>query len=165
MIEVTESDRRAVRAFQKASVRYMHRIITDVSFGSALGEQQDDTHPIYQAFATHRIEAAKAERDRLQPKIEALEAALQEQTARADKHWRTVNDKQYMIEALVPMLGPTALTVWRGWLKKGIQRVHYSWGPDAANLSGEDRAKIMLEWDNAPRTLVSNVDAALESKP
>lgn len=95
-------------------------------------------------------------------RIEALEAALQEQTARADKHWRTVNDKQYMIEALVSMLGPTALTVWRGWLKKGIQRVHYSWGPDAANLSGEDRAKIMLEWDNAPRTLVSNVDAALE---
>ena len=100
----------------------------------------------------------------LSARVETLEAALREQTARANKHWRTVNDKQYMIEALVSMLGPAALTVWRGWLEKGIQRIHYSWGPDADNLSGEERAKIMLEWDNAPRTLVSNVDSALESQ-
>ena len=76
MIKVTESDRRAVRAFQKASARYIHRVITDVSFGSALGEQQDDTHPIYQAFATHRQQAAKAERDRLRERLLALPPSI-----------------------------------------------------------------------------------------
>lgn len=117
---------------------------------------------VYPDEVRNNAETMREAFEALQSRIEALEAALRDQTARADKHWRTVNDKQYMIEALVSMLGPTALTVWRGWLKKGIQRVHYSWEPDAANLSGEDRAKIMLEWDNAPRTLVSNVDAALK---
>ena len=61
MVEVTESD------VQKANEAF------DIAF-SADPEGIDKV--MTALFATHRIEAAKAERGRLQPKIEALEAEL-----------------------------------------------------------------------------------------
>lgn len=49
MIEVTESDKAAAKQHQ-------HRFLT---------EGRSETELLWEAFATHRIEAAKAERDRL----------------------------------------------------------------------------------------------------
>lgn len=71
---------------------------------------------------------------------------------------RQTTDRQYMIDALVQFLGPIALQVWRGWQGKGVQRVHHSWGPGAAALSGEERAAHVLEWENAPKTRIDNED-------
>lgn len=62
MIEVTDDDHAAMALIREI-------------FETAPAEQTiADT--VAQAFATHRTQAAKAERDRLQSRIEALEAAL-----------------------------------------------------------------------------------------
>ena len=80
---------------------------------------------------------------------------------------RERTDRQYMIDALVNMLGPKALEVWRIWQKTRVQRLHFSWGPDAAKLTGEQRAEVILEWDEASKNAVpiSNIDGPLPSPP
>ena len=60
MVEVTQADMVAAEAQAKKH------------YQTAYDYEMD----LREAFATHRIEAAKAERDRLQSRIEALEAAL-----------------------------------------------------------------------------------------
>ena len=81
------------------------------------------------------------------------------------KFRRRSTDRQYMIEALVNMLGPTALKVWQGWQERGVQRVHYDWGPGAASLTGEERAAMVLEMDEALHAgrfeQVEDIDAGL----
>lgn len=74
---------------------------------------------------------------------------------------RTATNRQYMIEALVQMLGPTGLKVWQGWQEKGVQRVHHSWGPEARSLTGEQRAQAILDWDAAPKQRIDNLDGHL----
>lgn len=88
-------------------------------------------------------------------RIEALEANEKAQRRRA-------TDAEYMVEALVNMLGPNALKVWQGWQGKGVQRVHFSWGPEAGQLSGEERAATILNWEEAAKNAVpiENMDAA-----
>lgn len=82
-------------------------------------------------------------------KIAALEAEVAMEKKRADAHWTALCDKAYQIAALVSMLGENGRKVWDNWKQQGITRVHYSWGPGAAKLTGEERAAVMLEWDQA----------------
>jgi hypothetical protein len=62
------------------------------------------------------------------------------------QRWRRIaTDRQYMIDALVPMLGPKARQVWDHWQENRVQRIHFDWGPVGAITSGEERAQIHLD--------------------
>jgi len=78
---------------------------------------------------------------------------------------REICDRDYMICALVNMLGPNALSVWKAWQDKGVKRVHFSWGPDAAAMTGEERAAVILEMEEARKdaVLIDNVDEHLDA--
>ena len=67
-------------------------------------------------------------------------------------------DRFYMLEAYRSMLGPNGLAVVKVWDDAKVVRVHYSWGPEASSLTGEERAAYILEVETAPRTHV-NTDA------
>jgi hypothetical protein len=91
-----------------------------------------------------------------------IEALLRQndQLLKLNSNWaKTTTDLSYKMYALVDMLGPKAREVWRGWVKRGVTRVHFSWGPDAGTLTGEERAQIILDseknatrMDSAPMT-------------
>ena len=76
---------------------------------------------------------------------------------------RTTTDRQYMLEAVVQMLGPKGRQVWEMWQTSGVERVHTSWGPDAAKLSGEQIAELHLKLEAAPKQLITNIDGHLET--
>lgn len=60
---------------------------------------------------------------------------------------RTVTDQQYMLHHIAQMLGPKGRQVWVMWKKQGLCRIHVSWGPDIANMTGEEIADIHLALD------------------
>jgi hypothetical protein len=64
-------------------------------------------------------------------------------------------DQGYMLGAVTDMLGPTGLAVWKRWQENGVVRVHHSWGPEARDMTGEERAGILLAWEDAPREEIS----------
>lgn len=115
-----------------------------------------------------RVERAERERDELlylqseveagdrimQQRLEAAEARVAELEKERDKAWRVATDHRYMKEAYWYMLGPVGLKVADMWFKKGVLRVHHSWGPEAAALTGEERAQFILDWEEASKTAV-----------
>jgi len=78
---------------------------------------------------------------------------------------RESTDRLYMIHALVSLLGPKALQVWRQWQGKSVQRIHHDWGPEAHNLDGEGRAQVLLDFEAASvnSTSIEDADAHIES--
>jgi len=67
---------------------------------------------------------------------------------------RRATDHRYMVEAYWAMLGPTGRRVAEMWHEKGVKRVHHSWGPDAAAMTGEERAQFILDFEAAARRVV-----------
>jgi hypothetical protein len=68
-----------------------------------------------------------------------------------------------MINALYELLGPKAKEIADIWDRSGMVRVHHSWGPEAVNMTGEERAQVLLDFENAPKTQITNVDGHLET--
>lgn len=66
-----------------------------------------------------------------------------------DKWRRIATDRLYMLEAVVPMLGEKGQQVWALWQENRVQRVHFDWGPEGAKTTGEDRARLHLEIEEA----------------
>lgn len=79
---------------------------------------------------------------------------------------RRAADHAYMLEAVVPMLGPKGRAVWDHWMAKGTLRVHFTWGPEGAKTSGEERAQIHLDWIEAEKTavIVEDIDSDLPQR-
>lgn len=73
---------------------------------------------------------------------------LETQIARMN---RRLTDAHYMMEHMAQMLGPKARQVIKLWTDQGIQRIHVSWGPDAANMSGEEIAQLHLDMVEAAK--------------
>lgn len=75
---------------------------------------------------------------------------------------RDRTDRQYMIDALVPMLGPKGREVWALWQAKGVTRIHTSWAFDPMTIAGEDVAELHLKMEAAMAgaVLVDDIDAA-----
>jgi hypothetical protein len=71
---------------------------------------------------------------------------------------REITDAQYMLRAYMQMLGPKGLQVAEMWLKNGVRRVHFDWGPEAYRMTGEERAQFILDLENAPKTLIEKFD-------
>lgn len=91
------------------------------------------------------------------------DGALREAKALVVQLKRDLVDSAYMTRALVQMLGPNALAVWKLWQDKGVIRVYHDWMPKAADMTGEERAAHLLEWEAAPKRLIEDVDAALST--
>lgn len=97
------------------------------------------------------LEAALGERDLRQAECDAKADIIADLEKRHKETKRLCIDQAYMTGALVNMLGPNALKVWDQWRVRGVQRVHYDWQPAAKELSGEERAALVLEWDEAAK--------------
>jgi hypothetical protein len=71
---VTQEDREAVKWFQEQSLRWVHAALLNLEKSDVLGDKQDDSHPIYQAFARHRVACtmpAPSQHSALADKIES----------------------------------------------------------------------------------------------
>lgn len=127
-----------------------HKSPTDISSSACEGNPQQLNDPCVVGESSSSPPAPAPELQAADPS--ALKALEEER----DKFKRMATDRQYMIEAIVPMLGPKGRDVWDGWQKSGVQRVHYTWGPEGAKTSGEERAQLHLELSanlkNAPPT-------------
>lgn len=75
-----------------------------------------------------------------------------------NKERRRATDAEYFCVAYRNMLGPIGLKVAQMWEEKGVKRIHFSWAPAAAEMTGEERAQLILDWEYAPSREVSFVD-------
>jgi len=71
---------------------------------------------------------------------------------------RIATDRRYMMEAYYSMLGPLGREVADQWKANGVLRQHTSWGPEAWKLTGEERARLLLDIEHAPKTRIDNID-------
>lgn len=92
---------------------------------------------------THDTEAGDAQRV-----LSEIEAEVSKLNAEIKRLTRVAADRQYMMWAYASMLGPKGLEVVAAWDKKGVQRFHADWGPDAGKLTGEERAQVLLDTHN-----------------
>lgn len=86
--------------------------------------------------------------------MSTAESRLAEVTAERDRLLRQRNDRDYMLHAVVPMLGPKARRVWDGWQAQGVTRLHFDWGPEGEKTTGEERAEVHLQIEEAVKTAV-----------
>ncbi len=91
----------------------------------------------------HDTEAGDAQRV-----LSEIEAEVSKLNAEIKRLTRVAADRQYMMWAYASMLGPKGLEVVAAWDKKGVQRFHADWGPDAGKLTGEERAQVLLDAHN-----------------
>ena len=84
--------------------------------------------------------------------LEVLYQANKEILAGTETRLREVHrartDLEYKYTAIIDFLGPKATELIKRWEDTGVQRVHYSWGPDAHKLTGEERAEVALSWSD-----------------
>lgn len=114
---------------------------------AALIEQQE---AVIGALQAERVSLIETKREQ----IEALSVKVAEFN-------RLATDRQYLMWAYENMLMKKGLEVAKMWRNKNVKRVHFSWGPDADKLTGEERASLILEWENAPSSVVKNVDTVI----
>ena len=90
----------------------------------------------------------------------ALRVRVSELEAEVKRLTTLATDRFYFMEAYRAMLGPIGREVAKMWKDRGVMRVHYSWGPDALAKSGEERAQLILDWEDAMKTavLVESID-------
>jgi len=72
---------------------------------------------------------------------------------------RRATDAEYMIEFLVPMLGPKAREVWQTMKDHGVVRAHASWAIDPMTMEGEAVAQVHLDIQNQMSANIIDVDA------
>ena len=80
-----------------------------------------------------RATTAEAEVKRIREELDALKQVR-----------RLAADAAYMLQAYRNMLGPVALDLVKKWEADGVTRFHCWWGPDATEMSGEERAQVLL---------------------
>lgn len=80
--------------------------------------------------------------------VEGFEDPRNTEIKRLKRLW---TDALYTIEAYYNMLGPKGQEVADMWKKKNVQRMHFSWGPDANKMTGEERAEFILQSEHLLR--------------
>jgi len=68
--------------------------------------------------------------------------------AKYDKQVHRATNAEYMLLAYRNMLGEKGLAVAKEWEERGVQRIHFDWGPEAHKLTGEERAQFILNMNN-----------------
>lgn len=80
-------------------------------------------------------------------RAEAAESRLAKAAEERDEARRLAADRSYMLDAYLNMLGENGLKVAEMWKANGVQRLHFEWGPKAWELTGEQRAEMILDID------------------
>lgn len=101
--------------------------------------------------AASLIQSQAAESAADKARIAELEKKL------ADERHRATN-AEYFNVAYRNMLGPVGVKVAEMWREKNVRRIHFDWGPEAVNLTGEERAQIILDMENMPSREVDDID-------
>ena len=96
-----------------------------------------------------QYDRANSEKSALEARAIAAEERVKELEAQLKKETHRANDGEYFKLAYRNMLGPVGLQVVKMWETKGVTRVHFDWGPDAHKLTGEERAKVILEVEDS----------------
>jgi len=97
--------------------------------------------------------------------IERMGSIIAEAKAEIKRLGAVATDRRYMMMAYRQMLGPKGREVAAMWDAKGVLRQHTSWGPKADELTGEERAQIHLDVEEAPKTEHLPDAARSEPKP
>lgn len=93
-----------------------------------------------------------------QSDFDAMRAQRDEARDEIKRLTRMLTDSAYMLAAQRNMLGENGLKVVAMWEATRVKRVHYSWGPSAADMTGEERAKFILDLEAARKTEVKYID-------
>ena len=106
------------------------------------------------------LDKAKIGYDAVEEIVSALTAALaagraEEAREEIKRQMRRAADAEHLALAYRNMLGEKGLAVAKMWADNGVRRVHFSWGPDAGKLTGEERAQLILDWEYTPGRFVS----------
>lgn len=96
--------------------------------------------------------------------MEEMENRIAELEAEVKRLRTLATDRRYMMDAYRAMLGPKGLAVVERWEKNGVTRQHTYWGPDAANLTGEERAQVLIDAESAARREVPFLDGVAEAR-
>lgn len=108
--------------------------------------------------ACDQIKRLSAEIERRMSDDSLMQRRIDELKDENERLTRLATDRAYFMNAYRNMLGEAGLKVAEMWDAQGVKRVHSSWGTEAATLTGEQRAQCILDWENAPRQLVKNID-------
>lgn len=76
---------------------------------------------------------------------------------------RKATDRKYMLNAMYELLGPKAKQVVDNWIAQGVARTSTTWGPEAMNMTGEERAQVLLDFESAPKTKMVDFDRSLST--
>jgi hypothetical protein len=87
-------------------------------------------------------------------RAEAAEQQVRDMEGEVRRLTTVAADRAYFMEAYRSMLGTIGLKVAKMWDEKRVKRVHHSWGPDAFSMTGEERAQLILDWEEAALTAV-----------
>lgn len=122
--------------------------------------------PVAEAFQRNANADARDLIPQAASAIEADQARIEALEAENARLLRTATDRRYMLEAYRAMLGPKGLEVVASWNASNVQRVHYDWTQDALTLTGEERAQIILDWEEARKSavLIDDVDSHLSAR-
>lgn len=90
--------------------------------------------------------------ERLRNVVSKSALEIEQLSDRLTKLQRMYNDQEYLLLAYHNMLGEKGVEVAQMWIDKKVTRVHFSWGPKAHKLSGEQRAQFILDLEKAPKT-------------
>lgn len=77
---------------------------------------------------------------------ELLKLQLENKKLRSD-----LQAAKRMDALMVQFLGPVALKLYNYWKSSGLVSAHFSWGPEAHKMTGEERAALALRIVTSPR--------------
>lgn len=132
-----------------------HHVIADLAARlakaeRALEEAKAEIERMTPQYVAYDYLESPAGREMAESRVSELEQALEEAEKVIANERRRATDAEYMAQAYRNMLGETGMKVANMWRDKGIRRVHFSWAERAEKLTGEERAKHILEWEYAP---------------
>lgn len=107
----------------------------------------DATSEFEPLYSQSDFDAMRAQRDEARDEIKRLR--------------RLATDRAYMIDAYRAILSETGEKVAAAWDEKGVRRIHFGWGPETWSMTGEERAKYILEIETAPKVEIGDIDAIL----
>lgn len=139
----TEEDLDAAATLRNARAMGLSKADELIRLRKQLEDEDAPIDSVLFLFMRHRIAHEKA----IEKKLNALN--------------RKFIDHKYMFNALYELLGPKAKEIADIWINTGVERTHTSWDPSAMNLSGEERAQILLDIEAAPKTEMTNIDGGL----
>lgn len=81
----------------------------------------------------------------LNNQVQSLTKQTEDLTKKLAAERRRATDAEYMLRAIIPMLGEKGRQVVKAWEDKSVVRVHTDWVVDPMSMQGEEVAQIQLD--------------------